>query len=133
MTVKIIRNTGFLGMGSSFRVLVNEEKRQKVKNDQTVVINIPSSPTKIQVTQYGVKSKEMLVDSGDEVEITTRLIGKLFLPLLILSSLMQTLISNLSIRTVISANLLFVSIVLGICFLIPGAIFQLKKVDTKPW
>lgn len=133
MTVKIIRNTGFLGMGSSFRVLVNEEKRQKVKNDQTVVINIPSSPTKIQVTQYGVKSKEMLVDSGDEVEITTRLIGKLFLPLLILSSLMQTLISNLSIRTVISANLLFVSIVLGVCFLIPGAIFQLKKVDTKPW
>lgn len=133
MTVKIIRNTGFLGMGSSFRVLVNEEKRQKVKNDQTIVINIPSSPTKIQVTQYGVKSKEMLVDSGDEVEITTRLIGKLFLPLLILSSLMQTLISNLSIRTVISANLLFVSIVLGICFLIPGAIFQLKKVDTKPW
>jgi len=73
MSVTVKRNTGWMGTASRISVKLNEEKIEKIANNQQIRLNLPDSDdeARLKVTQFGAKSNEIIVTDGDTVEITT--------------------------------------------------------------
>lgn len=72
MSIKIKRNTGWLGTASKIAIKVNGEKVAKVSNNQEMDIEIPDETAQLKTTHFMEKSNEIKVNDGDVVEITTR-------------------------------------------------------------
>lgn len=71
MSITVKRNTGWLGMGANLIVKINGEKTIKIWHEETKNITISDDTTQLKVSQFGTKSNEIEVRSGDTVEITS--------------------------------------------------------------
>ena len=70
--VRIKRNTGILGAGSSIKIYINDKKVATIKQNKQVELELPSDEAKVSVSQLGVHSNELIVKEGQVVEITTQ-------------------------------------------------------------
>jgi len=71
MSVEIKRNTGILGVMHAFKVLVNGAEAERVQNNETIAVEIPGQEAVVQLSQLGVKTKEIAVKDGDCLEVST--------------------------------------------------------------
>lgn len=71
MSITVKRNTGWLGMGANLIIKINGEKTTKIWHEETKNITIPDDTVQLKVSQFGTKSNEIEVRSGDTVEITS--------------------------------------------------------------
>lgn len=67
MSVKIKRNTGWVGQFPNFNIIINGEKVEEVGNNDTIQIEIPDEEATLQVSQWGIKSNEIIVNDGEKV------------------------------------------------------------------
>lgn len=72
MTVKIKRNTGWLGIATSIKIILNGEKVAKVSENSQVEVILPDKKSYLKIRHSGVKSNEIEVKDGDVIEIKRR-------------------------------------------------------------
>lgn len=72
MTVKIKRNTGWLGIATSIKIILNGEKVAKVSENSQVEVILPDEKSYLKIRHSGVKSNEIEVKDGDVIEIKRR-------------------------------------------------------------
>lgn len=88
MSIRIKRNTGIIGAMSHCNILLDGNKVDEIEDQEIINLTIPDEGANIQLTQLGVKTKEVYVKDGDHLEVSTTFLGKygLFI-LIILASL----------------------------------------------
>lgn len=123
MSIKIKRNTGWLGTASKIAIKVNGEKVAKISNNQEMEIEIPDETAQLKVSQTGMRSNEIEVQDGDVVEVTTSKSTFVIFFLVFASLLMMNVVQN----TILPAILL-IAFAVGF-FLIEG--FELKAVNKE--
>lgn len=72
MTVKIKRNTGWIGIGTNILIILNGEKVAKVSENSQVEVVLPDEKANLRIRHAGVKSNEIEVKDGDVIEIKRR-------------------------------------------------------------
>jgi len=116
MTIRIRRNTGFLGSLSAIKVKINGEKAAKI--NQNIELEIPGDTAAVRVSQFGQKSNEMRVKDGDSLVITTRpWVKLLFILLVLISVAISTIIES---RYNITVLVIMLVIVIGVYSLFDG-------------
>lgn len=100
MSIKIKRNTGWLGSLADFRLIINGETIDRIRSSEAVEIGIPTKEASVQVSYFGSKSNQLKVQSGDKLEITTTRWWKfnLFLVTFIIAGVM--LIPEMQLRLI---------------------------------
>lgn len=125
MSVKIKRNTGLSGTMMNFQVIVNGEKVGTIKNGEVLELDLSEKDANIQFSQLGVKTNEISVAPGDELEVFTRgwTLYALF-AVLILSSVLSPIANRY-----ISYGLIVLYFLVAI--FVEGFVYQVKKVPTR--
>ncbi len=128
MSVKISRDTGWIGMASGFQLYVNGEKAAKIKNKETLQLDFPDKEATIQASQWGVKTNERVVESGDELElVTTSQANRIFLLLILFMFLVQLLPNAVLGWLLILIGLVAFSVYF---YVMDGAFFKLIERDA---
>ena len=127
MSVTIKRNTGWAGTGSNVQIQVNGEKIASVMNHQHILINLQDSPARLKATQFGIKSNEIKVKSGDTVELTSTWISRLSFPLIMIPMLFTIFIPSIKYRIIAIFSICIFLVVLML--LIDG--FHLKVLTDE--
>lgn len=70
--ITIKRNTGLIGSMIAMTIKVNGVKTRKISNEEIMDVEIPNDKATIKVSQLGIKSNDVKVEDGDELEITLR-------------------------------------------------------------
>lgn len=91
MSVKIIRNTGWIGCATNVQIKVNGKKTAKIKYNQHMEVEIPDDKALLKVSQFGSKSNEITVMDGDVVKILTSKWSYISILIILLISLMYLL------------------------------------------
>ena len=73
MAITIKRRTGWQGMASKIQIKVNGEKVASISHNQQIDVSFTDEIVHLRVSQFGVKSNEIVVKDGDVVEITPTL------------------------------------------------------------
>lgn len=73
MSITIKRRTGWQGMASRIQIKVNGEKVASISHNQQIDVSFTDEIVHLRVSQFGVKSNEIVVKDGDVVEITPTL------------------------------------------------------------
>lgn len=69
MSIKVIRKTGWNGMGMFIDIKINGNKVARVIEKGESIIGLYEDSANLQVTQLGMRSKEIEVKKGDIIEI----------------------------------------------------------------
>ena len=69
MSIKVIRKTGWNGMGMFIDIKINGKKAARVIEKGESIIGLSKDSAKLQVTQLGLRSNEIEVKKGDIIEI----------------------------------------------------------------
>lgn len=69
MSIKVIRKTGWNGMGMFIDIKINGKKVARVIEKGESIIGLYEDSAKLQVTQLGLRSSEIEVKKGDIIEI----------------------------------------------------------------
>ena len=101
MSITIKRNTGWQGTGSKIQIKVNGEKADSVMENNSVDIELPEGKAHIKVTQFGIKSNEIVVKEGDIIRITSTRLAKMSFPLILIIQALTIFIPNLTYRLTI--------------------------------
>lgn len=101
MSIRIERNTGWMGMGSKIQIRVDGEKIASVSENQYVQVELPGDKAHLKVTQFGVKSNEIEVKDGDIVKIMSKRWYRMSVPLLISIMIFTNLILDLKYRLIV--------------------------------
>lgn len=127
MSITIKRRTGWQGMASKIQIKVNGEKVASISHNQQIDVSFPDEIVHLKVTQFGVKSNEIVVKDGDIVEITPtlwyRLGHQLFVAVMIITLFIPNSDTYRSIVLIIlSLFLLFSSYIInGFTLIILGS------------
>ncbi|MCB2299591.1 hypothetical protein [Clostridium tagluense] len=105
MSITIKRNTGWQGTGSKIQIKVNGEKAYSVMENNSVDIELPEGKAHIKVTQFGIKSNEIVVKEGDIIRITSTRLTRMSFPLILIIQGLTILIPNLKYRLTIFLTL----------------------------
>lgn len=125
MSVKIERDTGWIGMGSRFTLVVNGEKREKIKYNETINLSIEEPEVTLRATQFGVKTNEVTVRDYDHVRITSTRWSKMSYASLIILLLFVNLIDNILILLVA----FILSIALFISIFMPEKHYRIEHIE----
>ncbi|MBU3129930.1 hypothetical protein LGL55_19540 [Clostridium tagluense] len=101
MSITIKRNTGWQGTGSKIQIKVNGEKADSVMENNSVDIELPEGKAHIKVTQFGIKSNEIVVKEGDIIQITSTRLTRMIFPLILIVQFLTIFIPNLKYRLTI--------------------------------
>lgn len=127
MAITIKRRTGWQGMASKIQIKVNGEKVASISHNQQIDVSFPDEIVHLKVTQFGVKSNEIVVKDGDILEITPtlwyRLGHQLFVAVMIITLFIPNSDTYRSIVLIIlSLFLLFSSYIInGFTLIILGS------------
>lgn len=94
MSITIKRRTGWQGMASKIQIKVNGEKVASISHNQQINVSFPDEIVHLKVTQFGVKSNEIVVKDGDIVEITPTLWYRLSYQLFVAGMIITLFIPN---------------------------------------
>lgn len=121
MSVKIKRDTGWIGKFGPLKVTLNGEKITEIYNEEITDIGLPEERMILGISQFGTASNEIEVTSEDEVLITNRKIPTSIYTVSFVLVLLLPLLSfinnnyytvNISIFIYISFGILLVVIML---------------------
>ena len=98
MSITMKRNTGWQGMGSKIHIRVNGEKVDSVMENNSVDVELPDDIGHIKVTQFGLKSNEIVVEDGDIIQITSTKWFKMSYPLIMITFILTIFLPNLTYR-----------------------------------
>lgn len=85
-------------MGSKIHIRVNGEKVDSVMENNSVDVELPDDIGHIKVTQFGLKSNEIVVEDGDIIQITSTKWSKMSYPLIMITFILTIFLSNLTYR-----------------------------------
>jgi hypothetical protein len=98
MRVRVERESGILGTASKFQLMVDGEKAQKIKNNETLEIKLPREGAEIKVSQYDAKTNEITVNPGDHLLIKGTTYGLYSRIIIMLAIFVVILSSNLFVQ-----------------------------------
>ncbi|WP_373779774.1 hypothetical protein [Jeotgalibaca porci] len=99
MTVTIKRDTGFLGMLGSLKLLINGKVVGKVAHNDTIELDLSHDEAILHISQGGSRSNKVRVRNGDTVVIKTVTRTKiLFLTMFAVPALLLLLPASFSSR-----------------------------------
>lgn len=132
MTVRIKRNTGMVGQFPTFNIIVDDEKIEEIGHNDTLQVEIPNEEAVLQVSQWGVKSNELTIDDGEEVEIYTTGWGKysifVFMFALLLTNLFSAFVSPVTTSTFRLTIPILLAVLIGIsALMIRGLHYKIRK------
>lgn len=125
MSVKVERDTGWLGMGSRFTLVVDGEKTAKIKYNETIDLMIDEPVVTLLATQFGVKTNQVTVKDNDYVKITATSWSTVSFAGLIILLFVINLINN----PLILFGLFILSIALFISIFIPEKHYRIEHVE----
>ncbi len=125
MSVKVERDTGWLGMGSRFTLVVDGEKTAKIKYNETIDLMIDEPVVTLIATQFGVKTNQVTVKDNDYVKITATSWSTVSFAGLIILLFVINLINN----PLILFGLFILSIALFISIFIPEKHYRIEHVE----
>ena len=129
MSVIIKRNTGCAGTASKVQIQVNGEKVASVMNHQHIKINLQDGPARLKATQFGIKSNEIKVKSGDTVELKSTWISRFSFPLIMIPMFFTIFIPSIKYRIIAIFSICVFLIVLMI--LIDGFHLKVLRDENK--
>lgn len=112
-------------MASRFTLVVNGEKREKIKYNETINLMIDEPEVTLRATQFGVKTNEVIVKDNEHVKITSTRWSTLSFVGFILLLLLTNLIDNV----LISVVLFILSIALLISIFIPEKHYRIDHIE----
>lgn len=122
MSIHIYRKTGWVGTVGSLNLLVNDEKRKKIGNNEWV--EIFEQEATIQTSTFGMKSNKVEVEDGDQLLLTSTFWGLYVYTLLLILLIASGFIRN----SFLSGITLLLAILMLISVFIPGAHQQIEKI-----
>lgn len=102
MFIKIRRNTGWQGSGTTIRVFANGEKLLSVSNKNETEIEIPHEKVRLKASQFGAKSNEIEVSDGDIIEITSTAWNRWSYPALIVFLFFTILLPSTQFKVIVT-------------------------------
>lgn len=132
MSIKIKRNTGWMGMFSNIVIITKGEKGKEIQRNETLNLELPEKKVTLQVSQLGAKSNELVVSDGDEIEITTTNwinYGFLFV---ILSNIINPILGiydiNYELRYFLTSITLILAVAIFFSIFFKGTFFRIKQI-----
>ena len=102
MHIRVARNTGWQGSGTSIRMLANGEKVLSISHKHEVEIEIPHEKVRLKASQFGAKSNEIEVHDGDLIEITSTAWNRWSYPVLILFLFFTILLPSTQMKFIVT-------------------------------
>ena len=102
MHIRVARNTGWQGSGTSIRMLANGEKVLSISHKREVEIEIPHEKVRLKASQFGAKSNEIEVHDGDLIEITSTAWNRWSYPVLILFLFFTILLPSTQMKFIVT-------------------------------
>lgn len=128
MTIKLRRDTGWIGSIRSAKVKINDQIVGKVPNHHEIVLSIDEPTATIQVVQSSTKSNQIEVSKGDYILVTTNIWTNLLTLFIFCLPLINSLFIESQVVSWVSIALLLSQFV---AFFIPGYYFRVKKVSQE--
>ncbi|WP_225744422.1 hypothetical protein [Marinilactibacillus sp. Marseille-P9653] len=69
MSIKVYRNTGFMGSAANLKLRINGDRIEKIKPQEVLTIQIPREQVTFGIKLFLEKKKEIIVKNGDEIDI----------------------------------------------------------------
>lgn len=127
MHIRVARNTGWIGSGTSIRILANGETVLSVSNKREAEIEIPHEKVRLKATQFGARSNEIEVHDGDLVNIISTTWSRWSYPVLILFLFSRILLPSTQFKLIVT--LLIGGLYVGSMFLMET--YHLEVQPTK--
>lgn len=127
MAITIKRDTGLIGSGLAMTVKVNGEKTTKIPYNQQIELEIPDNEAIVSVSQQGIKSNEVEVKDGQQLEITAKNWLKISMILFMIA--LPIIIMTLDSLYRVIALLILLILVPGSYFVID--VFRLNIVEKR--
>lgn len=102
MHIRVARNTGWQGSGSTIRILANGEKVLSVSHKREAEIEIPHEKVRLKASQFGAKSNEIEVRDGDLINITSTAWNRWSYPVLILFLFFTILLPSTQMKFIVT-------------------------------
>lgn len=126
MSVEIKRDTGIIGVMTNFKVLANGEEVDKIQNNETINVEIPGQEAVVQLSQLGVKTKEIAVKERDRLKVSSNLWAILSIFAVVFFFSMSSMFAPPVVR--FGVLLLY----LASAFFINGFFYRVEKVSERP-
>lgn len=98
MRITVKRDSGLINTASKFQLMVDGEKVEKIKNNETIDLEIPKETATVKVSQYDTKTNEVAVTDGDKLLITSTSFGTNSRLLLIIAFIVVVVAQNVLIQ-----------------------------------
>lgn len=69
MSIKVYRNTGFMGSAVRLKLRINGERIEKIKRQEILTIQIPREQVTFGIKLFLEKKNEIIVKNGDVIDI----------------------------------------------------------------
>lgn len=69
MSIKITRNSGYMASEKPLTIYAHGKEKAKIKDRETLQLNLKKYPAKVQVRSFDMKSNEIEVHTGEELII----------------------------------------------------------------
>lgn len=115
MRITVKRDSGLINTASKFQLMVDGEKVEKIKNNETIDLEIPKETATVKVSQYDTKTNEVAVTDGDKLLITSTSFGTNSRLLLIIAFIVVVIAQNVLIQLagVIAGLIIFGAVSFG--------------------
>lgn len=124
-TIRIKRNTGLVGSMSKFNVLINGEKVDTLKQGEILNFSIPDKEATVQLAQLGIKTNELPVKNGDNLEVKATFWGTygtlIVLLLFFLSSMFLDILPRIGLLALYIVSAMFVE----------GLMYKMIKIPSQ--
>jgi hypothetical protein len=102
MHIRVSRNTGWIGSGTSIRILANGENVLSVSNKREAEIEIPHENIRLKASQFGARSNEIEVHDGDLIKITSTAWNRWSYPVLMLLLFFTILLPSTQMKLMVT-------------------------------
>jgi len=105
MHIRVARNTGWIGSGTSIRILANGEKILSISHKQEAEIEIPHEKVRLKASQFGARSNDIEVRDGDLINITSTAWNRWSYPVLMLFLFFTILLPSTQLKLMVTLPL----------------------------
>jgi len=102
MHIRVARNTGWIGSGTSIRILANGEKVLSISHKHEAEIEISHEKVRLKASQFGARSNEIEVRDGDLINITSTPWNRWSYPVLMLLMLFTILLPSTQMKLMVT-------------------------------
>lgn len=102
MHIRVARNTGWQGSGTSIRILANGEKVLSISHKHEAEIEIHHEKVRLKASQFGARSNEIEVRDGDLINITSTAWNRWSYPVLILFLFFTILLPSTQMKFIVT-------------------------------